>query len=353
MGSYNLTFNRLPVIIAVFTMGVAVLLLLFTTISYNTVVGRKTVFSCEGSSLSLSCKSGTVISIIRANYGRFSNTVCPNNNKDKTLLWDTRCIQPTSLRVVSSLCQGEQSCSIPVSSRQFGDPCPGTQKYLELVYTCMREEESINKTPELPPWLINLESITNMIFNKQSTVRPITSTTELTTTTTASTSPLVRSRDYIRRPSPEFLLYIKQVEEEKMKKRMKALKEQKQKTDEEKLDEENTIMIAMIIAIIGSIFIIIFSIAIILYQKSCRSIRSVPDTDIESTTSTYLHYSTHGSDYSCYGDRTEEPEYQSINAATLFSSSFAEKSNCAPYETKARFPHENDYVYIDTYFRKL
>merc|ERR1712130_56361 len=223
MGSYNLTFNRLPVIIAVFTMGVAVLLLLFTTISYNTVVGRKTVFSCEGSSLSLSCKSGTVISIIRANYGRFSNTVCPGNKKDDNLLWDTRCIQPTSLRVVSSLCQGEQSCSIPVSSRQFGDPCPGTQKYLELVYTCMREEESVNKTPELPPWLINLESITDMILNKQSTVRPITSTTESTTTTSTSTStstspsPLVRSRDYIRRPSPEFLLYIKQVEEEKMK----------------------------------------------------------------------------------------------------------------------------------------
>merc|ERR1712233_175343 len=241
MGSYNLTFNRLPVIIAVFTMGVAVLLLLFTTISYNTVVGRKTVFSCEGSSLSLSCKSGTVISIIRANYGRFSSAVCPNNNKDDNLLWDTRCIQPTSLRVVSSLCQGEQSCSIPVSSRQFGDPCPGTQKYLELVYTCMREAESVNKTPQLPPWLINLESITNMIFNKQSTVRPITSTTESTTTTSTSKSPLVRSRDYIRRPSPEFLLYIKQVEEEKMKKRMQALKEQKElkeKIDEEKFDEE-------------------------------------------------------------------------------------------------------------------
>ena len=141
---------------------------------------RQTVFSCEGSSLSLSCEAGTVIRIIRANFGRFSPSVCPSNTKDTA--WSTRCIQPTSLRVASSLCQGEKSCSIPVSVSQFGDPCPDTPKYLELVYTCEREEDNTKMIPDLPPWLINMEYITNNIMNKHTTRRPITTTTEQSTT---------------------------------------------------------------------------------------------------------------------------------------------------------------------------
>ena len=166
---------------------VLVLVLLSPVLSHQ----RQTVFSCEGSSLSLSCEAGTVIRIIRANFGRFSPSVCPSNTKDTA--WSTRCIQPTSLRVASSLCQGEKSCSIPVSVSQFGDPCPDTPKYLELVYTCEREEDNTKKIPDLPTWLINMESITNTIMNKHTTRRPRTTTTESTTTTaTTSETPLVK-----------------------------------------------------------------------------------------------------------------------------------------------------------------
>jgi hypothetical protein len=97
---------------------------------------RRNVISCEGSSLSLSCEPGTVINITRANFGRFSNSVCPSYRRDTT--WSTHCIQPTTLRVVNTLCEGKSSCSVPVSSTHFGDPCPDTPKYLELVYTYNR-----------------------------------------------------------------------------------------------------------------------------------------------------------------------------------------------------------------------
>ena len=234
---------------------VLVLVLLSPVLSHQ----RRTVFSCEGSSLSLSCEAGTVIRIIRANFGRFSPSVCPSNTKDTA--WSTRCIQPTSLRVASSLCQGEKSCSIPVSVSQFGDPCPDTPKYLELVYTCEREEDNTKKIPDLPPWLINMEYITNTIINKHATVKPTTSTPEPSTPQTSSKTPILKSRDYIRRPSPEFLLYIKQVEEKKMKRRIQAMHRNQENNDKtEGLEEENTVILAIIMASIGCIFIIILSI---------------------------------------------------------------------------------------------
>lgn len=34
-------------------------------------------------------------------------------------------------------CSQKQSCGIGVSSTIFGDPCPGTLKYLEVQYQCV------------------------------------------------------------------------------------------------------------------------------------------------------------------------------------------------------------------------
>lgn len=33
-------------------------------------------------------------------------------------------------------CSGEQNCSIPVTNEIFGNPCPGTPKYIEAHYIC-------------------------------------------------------------------------------------------------------------------------------------------------------------------------------------------------------------------------
>merc|ERR1711892_100646 len=75
-----------------------------------------------------------------------------------TTAWSTRCIHPVSLRKVNRVCGGRKNCSVSVSSSQFGDPCPGTPKYLELVYSCQAEVETA-KYPELPEWILNLKSM--------------------------------------------------------------------------------------------------------------------------------------------------------------------------------------------------
>ena len=75
---------------------------------------RRTLFACEGSSMSFTCEEGTSINIIRANFGRFSNSVCPSDSKD--ISWSNRCLHPISLRVVNSVCGGKRICSVPASS---------------------------------------------------------------------------------------------------------------------------------------------------------------------------------------------------------------------------------------------
>ena len=57
-----------------------------------------------------------------------------------------KCVMPSTLvcsSAHSSLCSlclhscnGKNSCSIQASNSVFGDPCPGTYKYLELAYVC-------------------------------------------------------------------------------------------------------------------------------------------------------------------------------------------------------------------------
>ena len=56
---------------------------MLTTINGNI----HTEFGCEGSTVFLSCSYGYYISIVRANYGRFSILVCNVHSRE----WDTDC----------------------------------------------------------------------------------------------------------------------------------------------------------------------------------------------------------------------------------------------------------------------
>merc|ERR1712130_732911 len=128
--------------------------------------------------MSLSCTTGQVLTILRANYGRLSSNICNDNKSDDN--WSTRCINPTTLTTITKLCGGKTSCLAPVSSKEFGDPCPGTNKYLEIVYTCKHSYTS-HSTPDIPDWLKHI--------NMDPPISTVTTTT--TTTTTSSTSALV------------------------------------------------------------------------------------------------------------------------------------------------------------------
>ena len=118
---------------------------------------RQSKFGCEGTLVHLECDEGEVISPVRANFGRFNPTVC---NPEMNTEWSTRCIQPTSLRQVNSICEGKTACTIDVTSSVFGDPCPGTYKYLEVHYTCQTEVVKPRTVSNLPPWLLAMSATT-------------------------------------------------------------------------------------------------------------------------------------------------------------------------------------------------
>lgn len=44
-----------------------------------------------------------------------------------------------------SRCDGKISCEMSVNSRVFGDPCPGTQKYVEVHYACAPKDRVTTK----------------------------------------------------------------------------------------------------------------------------------------------------------------------------------------------------------------
>ena len=92
----------------------------------------KTMFGCGGDSVVLSCKgkTGAGISIVRANYGRFSVSVCnPLARGDL----DTSCSSEEATSILlARRCQGRQECSVQVKEDELPPVCPATAKYLEV-----------------------------------------------------------------------------------------------------------------------------------------------------------------------------------------------------------------------------
>lgn len=59
-----------------------------------------TAYACEGKTLRIECPEGELIHLIRANYGRFSITIC-NEHGDTD--WSVNCMSPKSFRVLYSM----------------------------------------------------------------------------------------------------------------------------------------------------------------------------------------------------------------------------------------------------------
>ena len=57
----------------------------------------KTSYACQGDRLDLQCPQGTVIKVMRANYGRFSVGIC---NEHGITDWSVNCMAPRSLRIL-------------------------------------------------------------------------------------------------------------------------------------------------------------------------------------------------------------------------------------------------------------
>ncbi|XP_067626392.1 latrophilin Cirl isoform X2 [Eurosta solidaginis] len=62
---------------------------------------------------------------------------------------------PKSLSVLNSKCSHKQSCSVLATTSMFGDPCPGTHKYLEAHYQCISAAQTSTTTNRpSPPWVL-------------------------------------------------------------------------------------------------------------------------------------------------------------------------------------------------------
>ncbi|XP_056647117.1 latrophilin Cirl isoform X6 [Diorhabda sublineata] len=138
-----------------FRPGLLLLLFSFVVISEATAkaleIRYETAYACEGKVLKIECKEGELIKLIRANYGRFSITICNDHGNTD---WSVNCMSPKSLRVLHSRCTHNQNCSIPASTSMFGDPCAGTHKYLEAHYQCLPATTTTTTSRPSPPWLI-------------------------------------------------------------------------------------------------------------------------------------------------------------------------------------------------------
>ncbi|XP_076356026.1 adhesion G protein-coupled receptor L1-like isoform X2 [Tachypleus tridentatus] len=177
-------------------MTTTLLLLLFSIFSITDSTRRgvtahyRTAYACEGRDLNITCKPGYRINLIRANFGRFSIALC---NENGALDWSVDCMSKITSRVMQDRCNMKNSCGLPASSLVFGDPCPGTLKYLEAQYRCV--PEIISTTTRRPPPKIffpttrppNTKSTTEF-RNSLKTSITITQASYSTTTTTTTVS---------------------------------------------------------------------------------------------------------------------------------------------------------------------
>ncbi|XP_033105774.1 uncharacterized protein LOC117108037 [Anneissia japonica] len=92
--------------------------------------------ACERESISIECGALNVL-IYSASYGRHNDWICPHRS-----IQTTECEADTSLSVATEHCQGARSCTISANNNVFGDPCPGTFKYLEVAYDCVQPPHS-------------------------------------------------------------------------------------------------------------------------------------------------------------------------------------------------------------------
>uniref|UniRef100_T1JBP7 Uncharacterized protein n=1 Tax=Strigamia maritima TaxID=126957 RepID=T1JBP7_STRMM len=145
-----------------------------------------TAYACEGSILTIQCYEGHTIDLIRANYGRFSISVC---NEHGVQDWSVNCMSNRSFRVLQERCSQQNSCSIRADTQVFSDPCPGTWKYLEAHYLCSPASTSPPTTTKkaIPPWLITRTTPASDWLLPTTTQTTV--TTSATTTRTSTNGP--------------------------------------------------------------------------------------------------------------------------------------------------------------------
>ena len=83
---------------------------------------------CQDDSHTLICPHLQKINILSANYGRLTGAQVCGWGTIKT----TNCKANGALAKVQNHCQRKFHCTLRATNSEFGDPCIGTYKYLEV-----------------------------------------------------------------------------------------------------------------------------------------------------------------------------------------------------------------------------
>lgn len=102
----------------------------------------KSKYVCEGQRLRLRCEGDYIIRILGAKYGRLEpgDSICPHEN-----ITDFNCRAPDVLLKMTVRCGNKRKCTVKADHTMFGDPCPGTFKYLDVIYRCSKFISVIGK----------------------------------------------------------------------------------------------------------------------------------------------------------------------------------------------------------------
>jgi len=109
----------------------------------NTVAETQTQTVCERQdSISMSCPSGTTITVTHSFYGRADKTTCtthPNGGQwGQAQLRKTNCVSSKAGGIIENACNGQAACEIEVTNDAMGnqDPCGGIYKYADVAWQC-------------------------------------------------------------------------------------------------------------------------------------------------------------------------------------------------------------------------
>ena len=101
--------------------------------------------------MEIMCPEHQVILIFSISFGRINSHICPKNEteEDSEKEINTSCVSEFSWPVAFQKCMGMQNCTLEASVEEFGDPCPGTTKYLSVSHTCRPSNNNTNNEFEI------------------------------------------------------------------------------------------------------------------------------------------------------------------------------------------------------------
>ncbi|XP_060085767.1 mucin-2-like, partial [Ylistrum balloti] len=135
---------------------------------------------CEDKTGTITCDG--LITVTSARYGRFDKVTCPH-----VAMTSTGCKADRVFASITSQCDGETTCTLTPTNTEYGDPCPGSYKYLEVNYTCQSPESTTMSSTSLTTTTTKSPTTTFPTTGPSSTSATTTDTTSTITTTTAPT----------------------------------------------------------------------------------------------------------------------------------------------------------------------